>query len=144
MHKEIICKIVQTEEELKEAYRIRHAIFVREQKLFKRTDRDSFDKKAVHLVALMDDEIVGTVRMYEKDKDIWCGGRLAVKEGFRGRVGALLVKKAVATVRERKAQRFLAYIQLPSVSFFKRIRWKTVGDVTDYHGVPHQLMEAEL
>lgn len=144
MHKNVICKIVQTEDELKEAYRIRHEIFVQEQKLFQRSDRDCFDKQAVHIVALMDDEIVGTVRIYESDKDIWYGGRLAVKRGFRGRVGARLIKKAVETVKERKAKRFLAYIQLPSVSFFKRNRWKTAGEITAYHGVPHQLMEAEL
>jgi putative N-acetyltransferase (TIGR04045 family) len=144
MHKNIICRIAETEGELEEAYRIRHEIFVREQKLFKHTDRDSCDKQAVHIVALINDELVGTVRVYEKDKGTWYGGRLAVKKGFRGRVGAPLVKKAVETVKERKAKRFLAYIQLPSVSFFKRNRWKAVGEVTAYHGVPHQLMEAEL
>ena len=144
MHKNIICRIAETEGELEEAYRIRHEIFVREQKLFQHTDRDAFDRRAVHIVAFMDDEMVGTVRIYEREKDTWYGGRLAVKKGYRGRVGALLVKKAVETVKARKAQRFLAYIQLPSVSFFKRNRWKAVGDVTPYHGVPHQLMEAEL
>ena len=144
MGKVIICRIAETEGELEEAYRIRHEIFVREQKLFQHTDRDVFDERAVHIVAFMDDEMVGTVRIYEKEKDTWYGGRLAVKKGFRGRVGALLVKKAVGTVKERKARRFLAYIQLPSVSFFKRNRWMAVGDVTPYHGVPHQLMEAEL
>ncbi len=144
MHKNIICRIAETEGELEEAYRIRHEIFVREQKLFQHTDRDVFDERAVHIVAFMDDEMVGTVRIYEKEQDTWYGGRLAVKKGFRGRVGALLVKKAVETVKERKARRFLAYIQLPSVSFFKRNRWKAVGDVTSYHGVPHQLMEAGL
>lgn len=143
-HTKIICRIAVTENELQEAYRIRHTIFVQEQHLFKHTDRDSVDKRAVHIVAVMDDEIVGTVRIYKKDMGIWYGGRLAVKRGFRGRVGALLIKKAVETVKERKATRFLAYVQLPSVPFFKRNRWKTVVDVTDYHGVPHQLMEAEL
>ena len=144
MHKNIICRIAETAGELEEAYRIRHEIFVREQKLFQHTDRDAFDRRAVHIVAFMDDEMVGTVRLYEKQEDTWYGGRLAVKKGFRGRVGALLVKKAVETVKERKAQRFLAYIQLPSVSFFKRNRWKAVGEVIFYHGAPHQLMEAEL
>jgi putative N-acetyltransferase (TIGR04045 family) len=144
MHKKIVCKIAETEDELKESYRIRQETFVREQQLFKSTDRDDFDKHAVHIVACMGDEIVGTVRVYEQEKGTWYGGRLAVKQGFRGRVGALLIRKAVETVKEKKARRFLAYIQLPSVSFFKRNRWKTVGEVNDYHGTPHQLMEAEL
>ncbi len=144
MYKKILCRIAETEEELNAAYRIRHEIFVREQQLFQPTDRDGFDRQAIHIVAVADDEIVGTVRIYEQEKGTWYGGRLAVQKGFRGRAGALLVKKAVETVRERRAGRFLAYIQLPSVAFFKRNRWKPVGEVTHYHGAPHQLMEAEL
>ena len=66
-----------------------------------------------------------------------------MRKPFRGRVGGLLVQKAVETVKEREAKQFLAYVQ-PSVSFFKRRRWKPVGNPADYHGEPHQLMEAPL
>lgn len=144
MCKNVTCRIVETEQELLEAYRIRHETFVQEQRLFRNSDRDSFDGRAVHIVALLDGEVVGTVRVYEKSTGTWYGGRLAVRKGFRGRVGGLLVKKAVETVKERKAGRFLAYVQLPNVPFFKRNRWKSVGGVRVYRGTPHQLMEAEL
>lgn len=129
---------------MQESYRIRREIFVQEQKLFRDSDKDSFDKRAVHIVALVDGKVVGTVRIYEKDRGTWYGGRLAVCKGFRGRVGGMLVKKAVEIVKEKKAVRFLAYVQLPSVSFFERIRWKAVGEARLYRGTPHQLMEAEL
>ena len=48
------------------------------------------------------------------------------------------------TVQEREAKQFFAYVQLHTVSFFKRRRWKPVGEPVDYHGQPHQLMEAQL
>ena len=142
--KDILCKLVATPQELRAAYKIRYEIFVEEQKLFNRSDRDTYDSQAIHIVALLENEVVGTVRVYERDSGVWFGSRLAVRKPFRGRVGALLVKKAVTTVEEKKAKRFLAYVQPSAVPFFKRHRWKPVGHPADYHGHPHQLMEATL
>ena len=137
-------KLVETEEELEEAYRIRHEIFVKEQKLFVDSDRDEYDTHAIHIIALFHDEVVGTVRVYEKEKDVWFGSRLAVLEPYRGRVGKVLIEKAVETVRGKQAKQFKAYVQIANVPFFKRCRWRSIGEVVDYQGVPHQLMEAPL
>ena len=137
-------KLVKTEEELEEAYRIRHEIFVKEQKLFVDSDRDKYDAYAIHIIALFHDEVVGTVRDYEKEKGVWLGSRLAVLETYRGRVGKFLIEKAVGTVRGKQAKQFKAYVQTANVPFFKRCRWRSIGGVIEYQGVPHQLMEAPL
>jgi putative N-acetyltransferase (TIGR04045 family) len=142
--KDILCKLVATPQELRAAYKVRREIFVKEQKLFSRSDRDTFDSRAIHIVALLENEVVGTVRVYERDSGVWFGSRLAVQRPFRGRVGVLLVQKAIETVQGRGAKQFFAYVQLHTVSFFKRRRWKPVGEPVDYHGQPHQLMEAQL
>ena len=137
-------KLVETEEELEEAYRIRHEIFVKEQKLFVDSDRDEYDTHAIHIIALFHDKVVGAVRVYEKEKDVWFGSRLAVLEPYRGRVGKFLIEKAVETVRGKQAKQFKAYVQIANVHFFKRCRWRSIGGVIDYRGVPHQLMEVPL
>ncbi len=142
--KDIVCKPVTTSQELRAAYEIRKNIFVNEQKLFSKSDRDTFDSKAIHIVALLDNEVVGTVRVYEKDRDIWFGSRLAVLRPYRGRAGGLLVQKAIETVKEKGAKQFFAYVQLHTVSFFKRLGWKPVGKPLNYKEKPHQLMEAQL
>ena len=142
--KDILCRPVATPQELRAAYKIRDEIFVEEQKLFSRSDRDTYDFQAIHIVALLENKVVGTVRVYERDSGVWFGSRLAVRRPFRGRVGGLLVQKAMETVQEREAKQFFAYVQLHTVSFFKRLRWKPVGKPVDYHGKPHQLMEAQL
>jgi putative N-acetyltransferase (TIGR04045 family) len=84
------------------------------------------------------------VRVYEKESSVWLGSRLAVRKPFRGRAGKMLIEKAIETVKKRKAGRFVAYVQQPNVPFFRRHRWKSVGEVVEYQGVPHQLMEAQL
>jgi putative N-acetyltransferase (TIGR04045 family) len=142
--KGVLCKRVETDQELKEAYRIRHEIFVEEQKLFSDSDRDEHDAHAIHIVALYHDQVIGTVRVYEKEKGVWCGSRLAVLKHYRGKVGKQLIEEAVKTVRVHQAQRFFAYVQLPNVAFFKRCRWRPVGEVIQYQGAAHQMMEAEL
>ena len=142
--KDILCRPVATPQELRAAYKIRDEIFVEEQKLFSRSDRDTYDFQAIHIVALLENKVVGTVRVYERDSGVWFGSRLAVRRPFRGRVGGLLVQKAIETVQELEAKQFFAYVQLHTVSFFKRLRWKPVGKPVDYHGKPHQLMEAQL
>lgn len=141
---EVRCAPATTQRELREAYSIRHEIFVEEQRLFPESDRDACDAGAIHIVAVLHNEVIGTVRVCEGHSGVWYGSRLAVRKPFRGRVGALLVKEAVKTVRARKATKFLAYVQPSAVRFFKRYRWKPIGRPADYHGHPHQLMEAPL
>jgi len=142
--KVVQCKLVETEEELEKAYSVRHEIFVKEQELFAGSDRDEFDSQAIHIIALLYGEVIGTVRVYETEENVWFGSRLAVLKPFRGRAGKVLIEKAEETVKKKKAKRFMAYVQLPNIPFFRRHRWRSVGDIIDYHGTPHQLMETQL
>jgi len=143
-HSAIVCREVRTELELRECYIIRKKVFVKEQKLFSKSDWDRYDAEALHIAAFQGKRIIGTVRIYRQEKDAWFGGRLAVLKGFRGRAGRLLIEKAIEVAKRKKAKRFLAYIQLKNISFFKRCGWSEAGEAFNYHGVPHLLMEADL
>jgi len=140
----IICRHVQNQEELFESYSLRKEVFVEEQKLFKRTDRDRHDKHAIHIIALYNNKIVGTVRVHRDKADSWYGSRLAVLKRFRGKAGKILIQKAVEVVKGNGAKQFMAHIQKRNVPLFKRLKWKPVGQIITYHNEPHQLMEAEL
>jgi putative N-acetyltransferase (TIGR04045 family) len=144
---EFVFKIAETEEELEEYFRLRHEVFVREQRIFPETDVDEYDKDAIHIIAIegASGKVVGGVRCYRKDGDTWFGSRLSADPGYRnGRVGSNLVRFAVKTVKSRGCKTFLAYIQPQNVKFFERLGWKAIGDQVIYHGLPHQLMEADL
>jgi putative N-acetyltransferase (TIGR04045 family) len=140
----IICRPVQNQEELFESFALRKEVFVEEQKLFKRTDRDRHDKHAIHIIALYNNKIVGTVRVHRDKADTWYGSRLAVLKRFRGKAGKILIQKAVEVVKENGAKQFMAHIQKRNVPLFKRLKWKPVGQIINYHNEPHQLMEAKL
>lgn len=60
-------------------WRLRHAIFTGEQRLFRDSDRDEHDERALPIVALsstagMPDAVVGVVRVYAAGHDEWFGG----------------------------------------------------------------------
>jgi putative N-acetyltransferase (TIGR04045 family) len=144
---EYIFKIADTEKELDEYFRLRHEVFVKEQRIFPETDIDDYDGDAVHIVAVekATGKTVGAVRCYRREGDTWIGGRLSASPGYRnGIVGSNLVRFAVTTVKSKDCKKFLAYIQPQNVRFFERLGWKTVGEPIIYQGLPHQLMEAGL
>ncbi len=99
------------------------------------------------MVAKQNNEVVGTVRVFPagSGNGHWIGGRLAVKKGYRSSgAGELLVQNAVACVKKNGGTRFTAHIQEENVPFFSRLDWKGVGEVKQYFGRAHQLMEADL
>ncbi len=143
--KDIVCHIARNDSELQAAFAIRHEVFVDEQKIFAHCDQDEKDAQSIHLVAKKEDQVIGTVRICPEQKGLWTGSRLAVKAGFRdSRAGGLLVKQAMKTVKEHNCSRFLAQIQRAKVPFFISLGWRPVGDIQEYHGLEHQLMEADL
>jgi len=141
---EIICRQILNYEELAACFKIRKQVFVDEQKLFSESDQDEHDRDAVHIAAVTNHMIIGTVRIYKEEDGAWVGGRLAVKRKYRGKAGKLLVLKAVEIVRSNNAKIFKAVIQEDNVPFFVNLKWDPVGDMFLHHGQLHQLMHAML
>jgi predicted GNAT family N-acyltransferase len=86
------------------------------------------------------------VRLYPLDRaGRWKGDRLAVLPGDRQhRLGAELVRFAVATAGARGGDVMEAQIQLPNVAFFLRLGWRVDGPAAEMLGVPHQPMAIGL
>ena len=134
--------------EVAAAFRIRHEVFVIEQRLFEESDHDARDDDpdTVHLIALVDGDIVGTVRLYRlDDQGTWLGDRLAVSRAHRVlQLGASLVDLAVATAGRLGGTVMHAHIQLPNVLFFQRLGWVPSGPTEVYCGTAHQPMSIDL
>jgi putative N-acetyltransferase (TIGR04045 family) len=129
---------------------LRRRVFCDEQQIFRDHDRDAIDDTAVHLVALstmavLTDEVVGTVRIHEAEPGVWYGSRLAVDMRYRrvGALGAALVRLAVASARSLGCARFYAHIQPQNEAMFRRLAWERISEV-ELHGRPHVFMQADL
>jgi putative N-acetyltransferase (TIGR04045 family) len=126
---------------------VRRRVFVQDQGLFAGSDRDERDwaPGTLHVVARCDGEVSGAVRLYPLDDGLWKGDRLAVLPQARvRRLGALLVRFAVATAGERGGHTMVAQIQLANVHFFAQLGWVEDGPPATYHGVMHQPMAIPL
>jgi putative N-acetyltransferase (TIGR04045 family) len=145
----IECRPAVTAEDLDTHYRIRHEVFVEEQQLFSGTDRDEYDDDpdVVHVLAFVNDDPVGTVRLFPLDRAdrLWQGDRLAVLRSARilG-LGRPLVRFAVATAGERDGREMVAHIQVQNVALFERLGWHKNGGIEVYVGVQHQPMAIDL
>lgn len=143
------CRLIDDAVAMATHHQIRLEVFVREQRIFEESDVDATDARpdVLHVLGLYDGVPAGTVRLYPLDLSTgtWQGDRLAVLPGFRtSGMGAPLVRFAVATAGARGGSRMIAHIQLANQSFFERLGWTCHGDVENYVGRPHVLMEIGL
>lgn len=132
---------------------IRHRVFVEEQGVMVFTDVDSRDRQAstISVLASIDDQVTGTVRLYPLGPDgagvsgRWRGDRLAVLPRYRSSlVGARLVRYAVSTASAAGGSEMEASVQVANTGFFERLGWRRDGDVRLYLGLPHQPMLIDL
>jgi putative N-acetyltransferase (TIGR04045 family) len=135
-----------------EAMALRRAVFCAEQGVFVGDDLDAIDRAghsrtlvALSCVGGAFDQVVGTVRIHQAEPGLWWGSRLAVHAAFRshGRIGATLIRLAVASAHARGCQVFLAHVQSQNVPMFERLHWQALKPEQLY-GRPHDLMQADL
>lgn len=142
---EIKVGIARTNKEIDAHFYIREQVFVDEQRIFKESDKDKFDEKAIPLICEVNNNIVGTVRVFPLMNNTWMGGRLSILKEFRDNsVGTLLVTEAAKIVKKQGCTKFLAYIQPQNVEFFQKLGWKLTGKEVWINTIIHKLMEADL
>lgn len=131
-------------------FRLRSAIFAREQGLFEGSDRDEHDEHAIPIVAEslsagMPEHVVGVVRIFEAEAGTWYGGRLGVDQAYRhrGAIGTALIAQAVRTAHALGCTRFLATVQQANARYFERHHFAPL-EAIQVLGHPHVLMEADL
>jgi putative N-acetyltransferase (TIGR04045 family) len=143
-----ICRLAALPAELDAHFAVRRRVFVEDQALFERDDRDERDDRpaTLHAVADVDGAIAGAVRLYPLDRaGLWKGDRLAVLPQARvHRLGGLLVAFAVRTAGERGGHRMVAQIQPGNVRFFEHLGWTVDGPPAPYCGITHQPMAIAL
>ena len=130
-------------------------MFVDEQQLFAGSDQDDRDDDpwTLHVLGFVDGRPAGSVRLYPLAGGApigdgaaeWKGDRLAVLPGRRaGRLGAALVRFAVATAADRGGDRMVALVQRPNQAFFRRLGWTRLGEPLVYVGRAHVRMTIAL
>jgi predicted GNAT family N-acyltransferase len=144
MKGERIIEIEFASDLMRDAFELRYEVFVDEQGVPRELEVDEFDPCATHLVAIRDDQVVGTLRMLDHDGAAKIG-RVAVRAAARRTgVGARLMDRAAAIASERGFAEIVLHAQVAVAGFYRRLGYVAEGDRFDEAGIPHIAMRKKI
>jgi predicted GNAT family N-acyltransferase len=127
-----------------EAFGLRYEVFVDEQGVPRELEVDLLDETATHLVAIHDDEVVGTLRLLEDDGAAKIG-RVAVRATLRRNgIGARLMERAAAIALGRGFAEIILHAQVTVAGFYRRLGYVEEGGLFDEAGIPHIAMRKRI
>lgn len=122
------------------AFQLRRAVFVREQKVPEDIERDSYDLTAIHIVAVAEGEVVGTLRLIAMDEHIKIG-RVAVDGQWRGKgIARKMITAAQDYCRTEGRDRFFLTAQSDKLVLYEKLGFVAFGPEFMEGGMPHRAM----
>ncbi|MFP9139153.1 GNAT family N-acetyltransferase [Devosia sp. XGJD_8] len=122
------------------AFALRREVFVWEQKVPEADEHDADDMTATHFVAILEGEVVGTLRLIDKPEHIKIG-RVAVRQAFRGQgIARQMMLAAMDHARAMGRDRFFLTAQTDKLGFYERLGFTAFGPEFDDAGMPHRAM----
>ncbi len=125
---------------------IRDRVFAQEQGIDPNLDWDGKDDQAVHLLAYLEGEAVGVLRLRELENlPTLKLERLAVLPDYRQQgIGSELVYTAIAYAQEQGYRQITLHAQVQTVEFYRRLGFETWGDRFFEAGIEHIQMAMTL
>ncbi len=122
------------------AFRLRREVFVDEQKVPEDEEHDADDMRAIHVVAILDGEVVGTLRVVLRPEHAKIG-RVAVGMRWRGRgIARAMMLFAMDHCRASGIDRFYLGAQLDKLGFYEKLGFVAFGPEFTDGGMPHRAM----
>ena len=139
-----------SQRERDDAFAVRIAVFVEEQKIPREEELDDLDAEAVHCVAYDDGTTVGAGRLVlphgpGPGEEYGKIGRMAVLAAHRSRgIGAAVLDALEREGAARGVRLFRLSAQLTARGFYDRRGYTAAGESYDEVGIPHIAMEKRL
>jgi len=125
-------------------YAVRHQVFVVEQAVPPALERDEFDAVAIHLVALRDDDVIGTLRIVVSGSDAKLGRMAVLAAERRSGIGAGLMAHAHEVARGMNVKEITLHAQLTAKEFYGKLGYCEEGDVFEEAGIAHVTMRKTI
>lgn len=124
---------------------LRRVVFIEEQGVSEADELDEYDDSAIHLLARLNGQPVGTARLLLQG-DTGKIGRVCVLAEARGRgIGAALIRAAVARLRAIPGLTTAKLgAQTHALGFYAALGFTAQGPVYDDAGIPHRDMVLSL
>jgi predicted GNAT family N-acyltransferase len=120
---------------------VRTPVFIDEQLVTPTFEWDDIDANAVHLLAMVEQQTIGCLRIIEYQKI----GRMAVLKNWRGLgIGAALLAEAVNICRNHGEQYIQLSAQTHAIAFYEKAGFVQVSDEYCDVNIPHVDMQLSL
>ena len=130
--------------EYQAALALRYEVFCREQGVPEREERDGRDHEAVHLVAVVEGDVVGACRLLILG-DTSQFSRLAVRRASRRRgIASALLRAADEETRAAGARRVVLHAQTYARALYELAGYRSRGREFTEAGIEHVAMEKRL
>lgn len=124
------------------AFALRREVFVWEQNVPEDEENDADDLTATHFVAILEGEVVGTLRLIDYPEHVKIG-RVAVRQAFRGRgIAQAMIAAAMDHARAMGRDRFYLTAQSDKLGFYQRLGFAAFGPEFQDGGMPHRAMRS--
>lgn len=125
-------------------FALRHEVFVIEQHVPIELEIDEFDETAIHFLATIDEEVIGTLRMLVEGTCIKIG-RVAVKENHRKLgIGKKMMEEAINYAKTNGCHTMILGAQLTVVPFYEKLGFAQEGEIFDDAGIDHIMMAKKI
>ena len=138
-------KLVENDNELKEAFIVRKRVFVEEQGISEDLELDGYDSEALHMVVQYNKRTIGTARVLFPSPGVAKIERMAVLKTFRRKgVGSKIISFLKGKLKNKKIGKVIVHAQYSAVPFYKSCNFIESGVPFNEAGIPHIKMEVQL
>lgn len=124
-----------------EAYPIRRLVFIEEQGVPEEMELDEFDPLAMHALAYLDSQCIGTARLVVLGGIMGRIGRMAVLPKYRKQgCGGRLLQALLDQGKSNGITQFELHAQLSAIPFYRQFGFIAQGDIYDEAGIAHRDM----
>ena len=124
------------------AFALRREVFVIEQKVPEAEENDAEDLTATHMVAIMQGEVVGTLRLINKPEHVKIG-RVAVRQSYRGQgIAKQLMRYAMEHAKAEGRDKFFLTAQSDKLAMYEKMGFAAFGPEFMDAGIPHRAMRS--
>ena len=139
--------LVQTRDELRQAFHVRESVYIHEQGIDRDDEFDEFEVLSRHFLAKVDDKPVGAARWRYTKEGVKLE-RFAVLAEYRKRgIASELVRSVIGDIRKHASfngQTLYLNAQLSAMPLYSKFGFNPVGDQFLECDIAHQRMELKL
>jgi predicted GNAT family N-acyltransferase len=142
---QISLELVDYTDKISEIKPIRIQVFQVEQGVEPALEFDGLDETSEHILAYLDNQPVGTLRIRYLDNQLAKIERLAVLSIARGQgIGRKLTEKAIEVIEQKKISKVMIHAQEYVKGLYEKLGFEPVGGIFEEAGILHVKMIKQL